>query len=184
MQTNLSGGLVTGFYGITAINGVPARHHGSIDDTVRKPGFISNNATEGAAIFGVMMCANKVGNAAELFPGAAADANSVMVGPLLNNQGIRENDPAKPNWQMNGTPATTVIEGTLLYNSWLKNASGSGIDPLIGCRVIANNTTGEIQFQPAGNAVPTGWTQAQAQVIDVDTFTGVVVIHFGPPATT
>ena len=51
------------------------------------------------------------------------------------------NDPAKPNWKMNGTPGTAVTIGTLLYNSWTTNG-GNLIAPVIGCRVIANNTTG------------------------------------------
>lgn len=181
MQTNMT--LAVEFKGSQAINGVPARYHASIDDITPKGGFISNNNTEGTAIFGNMMCINKAGDVSELLVGAAVDANSVMVGPLMNDQATREADPAKPNWKMNGMPATCISKGSVLYNSWLKNASGSGIDPVPGCRVIANNTTGEIQFQPAGNAVPAGWTQVQAEVIDVDTFTGVAVVDFLNVAT-
>ncbi len=181
MQTNLIGGLVIGFYGTTAINGVPARQMGSIDDTLRKPGFISNNNTEGNAIFGVMMSIHNAANAAEFYVGLPS--GYAYVGPLLNEQAVRENDPAKPNWKMNGTPATAVTIGTLLYNSWT-TLGGNSIAPVIGCRVIANNTTGFIEFTAAGNTVVSGFTQINAQVIDVDTFTGTVTIHFGQPSNT
>jgi hypothetical protein len=180
MQNNMN--LAIEFKGTQVINGVPARYEGSQSDIVPKGGFISNNNTEGTAIFGVAMCVNKAADAAELLVGAAVDANSVFVGILLNDQAVRENDPAKPGWKMNGFPATVATKGSVLYNSWAKTATNA-IDPVVGCRVIANNTTGAIQFLPAGNSVPSGWVQVQAEVIDVDTFTGIAIVDLLNVAT-
>lgn len=182
MQTNMN--LAIEFKGTQAINGVPARYQGSQDDITPVGGFISNNNTEGNAIFGVILSINKAANLREFLVGAngSGDANAVVVGPLLNDMAVRMNDPAKPNWKMNGMAATAVREGTLLYNSWAKTATNA-IDPVPGCRVIGNNTTGAVQFLPAGNAVPSGWTQLQAYVSDVDQFTGVASIYFFAIAT-
>lgn len=181
MQTNMN--LVVEFKGSQTINGVPARYQGSQDDITPKGGFISNNNTEGNAIFGNIMCVNKAADVEELLVGAQVDANSIIVGPLMNDQAVRMFDPAKPNWKMNGMPATVVREGTLLYNKWNKTATNS-IDPVMGCRIIANNSTGEIQFLPAGNAVPSGWAQINAVIVDVDTFNGVASIFFTMGANT
>jgi len=177
MQTNMN--LAVEYKGTQTILGVPARYQGSQDDITPKGGFISNNNTEGNAIFGYVMSVNKAADAEELLVGAngTGDANNVIMGPLLNDQAVRMFDPAKPNWKMNGMPATVVREGTLLYNKWNKTATNA-IDPVVGCRVIANNSTGEIQFLPAGNTVPSGWTQINAVIVDVDTFNGIVAIYF------
>lgn len=177
MQTNMN--LAIEFKGTQTINGVPARYQGSQDDITPVGGFISNNNTEGNAIFGYAMSMNVAADKREFLMGANAvgSANNVFVGILLNDQAVRENDPAKPNWKMNGMAATAVKEGTLLYNFWNKTAANA-IDPVPGCRIIANNTTGEIQFLPAGNAVPAGWTQVQGVVVDVDSFTGIASIYF------
>jgi hypothetical protein len=177
MQANMN--LVVEFKGSQTINGVPARYQGSQDDVTPKGGFISNNNTEGNAIFGNIVSVNKAADASELLMGAngTGDANNIILGPLMNDQSVRMFDPAKPSWKMNGMPATVAREGTLLYNKWNANATNA-IQPVMGCRIIGNNATGEIQFLPAGNTVPSGWTQLNAVVADVDTFTGIVAIYF------
>ena len=55
------------------------------------------------------------------------------------------------------------------------------IAPIMGCRVCFNNTTGEINFLPAGTTVPAGYTQLQAAVVNVYTFTNQIDIDFFIP---
>src|ERR1700690_3519776 len=104
MQANMN--LVVEFKGSQTINGVPARYQGSQDDITPKGGFISNNNTEGNAIFGNIVSVNKAADLSELLMGAngTGDANNVILGPLMNDQAVRMFDPAKPNWKMNGMP--------------------------------------------------------------------------------
>jgi hypothetical protein len=101
----------------------------------------------------------------------------VYVGPLLFEPSVSQQEPAKATWLFNGIPATVVVEGGLLYASYAKTVANA-IDPVPGCRVVANNQTGLIQFLPAANSVPAGWTQLNATVVGKDPDTGDTIIDF------
>jgi len=175
MQSNLS--LAVEFKGSVAINGVPAVMEGSQRMLQTKGGIISGSGnTDGSAFFGIVMSVLASGTGYDesaLFIGYPSGSSYAIVGVLLNEQGIRENDPAKPNWISNEQPATVVNRGRLLFASWGKTATGA-VDPYPGCRVIFKNTTGKIEFIPQGYTVPSGWTQLQAAVISNNPFTGFV----------
>jgi len=184
VQSNMT--LAVEFKGAIQINGRKAGHEGSVWNGVTRGGFISPSNTQGAAVFGAIMSVNKAAAAdvpTEFFVGASPDTtNSVIAGPLLFEPAVAQQEPAKASWLFNGLPATVVVEGVLLYGSYGKTATNA-IDPVPGCRVIANNTTGVIQFIPAGSAVASGWTQLNCTVIGKDPDTGDTILDFFTPAS-
>jgi len=141
-------------------------------------------ATITGAIFGVIMSVLASGTNSDdsaFFVGYPTGSGYVIVGPLLNEQGVRENDPAKPNYLFNEQPATVVSRGRLLYASWGSSVTGALTLPYIGCRVVFNNTSGQINFLAQGANVPAGYTQLQAAVVNVYTFSNIVDIDFFIP---
>ena len=90
----------------------------------------------------------------------------IPTGIILYHAGIAMNDPAKPNSFLASQPATIMQCGNLWLATWGKTAIGS-IDPKIGCVVVANNTTGLIEFMPQGSAAQSGWTIINASVKSV-----------------
>lgn len=173
MNSNMT--LAVEFKGSQAINGVPGNLEGSIRMIETKGGFISTSNTNGTAIFGVMMSVNPAGDPQALYVGLPN--GYVFVGPLLNEQGIRENDPAKPNWIINGMPATVVLAGTLWYPSWAKTLAAA-IDPVVGCLVVAKDADGTIEFQTAGASIPAASHKVNAAVVDVDTLGNGALLRF------
>ena len=183
MQTNLA--LAVEFFGSVAINGVPAVMEGSTRLLNTKGGIISAGSpnVNGSAIFGRIMSVLASGAGADdsaFIVGYPNGSGYVIAGPLLNEQGVRENDPAKPNYLFNEQPATVVSRGRLLYTTYGSSVAGA-IAPVMGARVCFNNTTGEINFLPAGTTVPAGYTQLQAAVVNVYSFTNQIDIDFFIP---
>jgi hypothetical protein len=188
MQQNLA--LAVEFFGSVAVNGVPSVMEGSLRLLQTKGGIISAGAsqsTSGSAIFGCIMSVLASGTGADeaaFYVGYPSGTGFVVIGALLNEQGVRENDPAKPNWLFNEEPATVVIKGRLRYSSWGSSATSALATPIIGCRVVFNNGTGIINFLPAGTSVPAGYTQLQAAVVGIDQFTNMVDLDLlGPSAS-
>jgi hypothetical protein len=181
MQTNMAP-LSVEFMGTQNINGYPAVMEGSNRMLESVGGIISNGNTDGAAVFGVVLSviASGAGTDDSAFYVGQPTSAYTVIGILLNEQGIQENDPAKPNYINNEQMATAVRKGRLLYTSWDLTATGS-IAPYVGVRVIFNNTTGLIGFLKAGAAVPTGYTQLQADVANVSIFSGQAEIDFFIP---
>ena len=108
MQTNLS--LAVEFFGSVAINGVPSVMEGSTRLLNTKGGIISAGSpnVNGSAIFGRIMSVLASGTGADdsaFIVGYPSGSGYVIVGPLLNEQGVRENDPAKPNYLFNARQA-------------------------------------------------------------------------------
>ncbi len=186
MQSNMS--LAPEFFGSVVANGVPAVMEGSNRLLQTKGGIISAGAsqsTSGSAVFGAIMSILASGTAADdaaFYVGYPSGSGFMIIGALLNEQGVMENDPAKPNFLFNEEPATVVVKGRLRYSSYGSSASGA-IAPIPGCRVVFQDTTGILNFLPAGTSVPAGYHQLQAAVIGVDEFTGIIDIDIlGPQA--
>ncbi len=182
MQSNLS--LAVEFMGSVAINGVPSVIEGSTRLLSGKGGIIavqsgSFNAA-GSAIFGRIMSILASGTGADeaaFYMGYPSGSGFTIIGPLLNEQGVRENDPAKPNYLFSEQPATAVTVGTLSYATYGSSATGA-IAPFVGCRVCFENATGIINFLPQGATAPAGYTQLNARVTTVRQFTSIIDIEF------
>ena len=175
MQSNMAP-LSVEFMGTQKINGFPSVVEGSNRLIQTVGGIISNGNTDGAAVFGCVLSI--------LASGAGMDDNAfyvglpgsayTVIGVLLNEQGVQENDPAKPNYLNNEQMATAVVRGRLSYSSVDTTAPGSIAAPYVGNRVIFNNATGLIGFLKAGTAVPAGYTQLQAAIVNVATFSSLI----------
>ena len=172
MQTNLAP-LSVEFKGSQNINGYPAVVEGSTRLIQTDGGIISNGNVDGTAVFGCVMSVVASGAGSDdnaFYVGLPGSAYTVM-GVLLNEQGVQENDPAKPNYLNNEQMCTIVSRGRLIYTSYDLTAPGSLAAPFVGCRVIFSNSTGLIGFIAKGASVPVGYTQLQAAVINIDSFT-------------
>jgi hypothetical protein len=181
MQTNMAP-LSVEFIGKQNINGVPVVMEGSVREIRTKGGIIAAGNTDTTAVFGVVLSVlNAVGADDSAFYVGLPGSLYTVIGVLLNEQGIQENDPAKPNYVQNEQMATAVTRGRLLYTSVDTSAAGSQAVPSVSSRVIFNNITGLIGFMAKGAAVPAGYTQLQAAVINVDPFTSQVDIDFFIP---
>lgn len=182
MQSNMS--LAVEFMGSVAINGVPAAMEGSTRMLTTKGGIIATQSgsfnAAGSAIFGRIMSVLASGTGSDdaaFYMGYPSGSGFTIIGPLLNEQGVRENDPAKPNYLFSEEPATAVLTGNLRYASYGSSATGA-IAPYPGCRVIFEDATGIINFLIPGGTVPAGYHQLNARVVTVEQFTSIIVIEF------
>jgi hypothetical protein len=91
----------------------------------------------------------------------------VPVGVLLNEAGVRQNDPGKPSYILPEMPITVATRGKLRYGAIDSAFFGALPAPVSGARVVANNTTGAIGLMAAGAVVPATHTRLQA-VVTVD----------------
>jgi hypothetical protein len=193
MQTNLALHAPL-FAGAVLMNGAPVVNEGSQRMIQTKGGIISlNNVVTGAtpafAYFGCVLSINPAGDASAFYVGNPTGTYTI-VGVLLNEQGVRENDPAKPTYIMNEMPATAVVRGRLWYASWDTTFAGALTVPVVGCRVVyrlaSASTTlyaGQIGFMAASAAPPGTHVQLQAAVMNV-TLTGAADIDFFIPTAT
>ena len=182
MQSNMAP-LSVEFKGSQNINGYPAVYEGSNRFLEGVGGIIAAGNTDTTAVFGVVMSilASGVGMDDNAFYVGLPSSAYVVLGVLLNEMGIQENDPANPNYVQYEQYATLVVRGRLIYSSWDTSAAGSLATPYVGCRVIFNNITGLIGFLKTGAVVPAGYTQLQAYVINYDTFCGQVDLEVFVP---
>jgi hypothetical protein len=177
------------FAGAVGMNGVPVINEGSQRMIQTKGGIISLSNTDGTAFFGCILTVNPAGDQAAFYVGNPTGTYTVA-GVLLNEQGIRENDPAKPTWIMNEMPATAVYKGRLWFSSWDTTFAGALTTPVVGCRVLYRLATGggalyagQIGFIAAAGAVPVTHAQLQANVVGYNTVMGADVDLMGNAAT-
>lgn len=166
--------LAIGFKGAAKLNGVPMFAH-QLPLTV---GGVIDNAEIKDPKFGVLVSSlpDDMDNFLVGIP-----ATAIPRGVLLFDAAISENDPGKPSSYFPGNPATAAFFGPVQYADWTKVAAGA-IDPVVGCIVIANNTSGVIEFLPAGtDPIPAGYTALNAEVIRVDSRANGVTIFFSGP---
>lgn len=121
-------------------------------------------------------------------------AGSVPRGVVMYDAGITENDPAKPNYVLQGAPITLMYNGQMWLNTWIGATTWSGLGgptydssgvvctgaistPVLGAVVVASNVTGEIGLLASGSSAPTGYTIVNAAVKSVSTDTNGVMIY-------
>ena len=165
-------------------NGIPAAIGGEADIVAfTLGGFQNPNDSGGAASFGVVMSSNPNDSFGDGSFYVGIPTGYVMRGIVLYDGGIAMNDPAKPNYFLQGAPLTLLYRGSLLYYGADTTLIGSGI-PNISDVPCVQNSTGLLDFMPPGTTqaqVPTGWTvlsQSQARVKSYDAITGASLIFF------
>jgi hypothetical protein len=177
MQETTNVGRFTGisYRGKAPLNGMPA---GPKELQLTVGGIFDSSASENIgyeAYFGRVVSADT----AEPHNFIIGAGGAVLQGIVLFDPAITKNQPAASDHYIADTPMTVLKKGLAAFSSWTKTAAGA-IDPVLGCEVIYNNTTGAIEFLTSG-AAPTGWTIMPAAIFDIDenAVTGkVVVIDF------
>jgi hypothetical protein len=181
------------FAGAVLMNGVPVINEGSQRMLSLKGGIISlNNVITGAtpafAFFGSVLTINPAGDEAAFYVGNPTGTYTV-VGILLNEMGVRMNDPAKPTYIMNEMNATAVVRGRLWIAAWDTTFAGALATPTVGCRVVYRmvtagaNPAGQIGFLAAAGGVPGTHVQVQAMVLNYSVNQGADIDFFIPTAT-
>lgn len=122
--------------------------------------------------FGVVVSADPL--TPDIFEAGAASGN-VVRGVSVFDDAIAQNAPAHPNKYLAGLPCAAINHGFFYLGSWTKTATGA-IDPVIGCKVIYNTTSGVIEFLASSGSAPSGWAVlANADVRNVDADNGALV---------
>jgi hypothetical protein len=165
-------------------NGIPAPV-GTNGDIVAFTlgGFQNVNDSGGQAQFGVLMSSNPTDASGDGSFYVGIPTGYQIRGIVQYDGGIAMNDPAKPNYFLQGAPLTLLYRGSLLYYGADTSLIGAGV-PNISDVVCVQNSTGLLDFMPPGTTqaqVPTGWTvlsQTQARVKSYDAITGASLIFF------
>ena len=121
--------------------------------------------------FGVVVSADPL--TPNMFELGAASGN-VVRGVTVFDDAIAQNSPAHPGEYLAGFPCAAIAHGFFYLASWTK--TGSDIDPVIGCQVVYNTTTGAIEFLAAGASAGSGFAVlSNAKVVDVNADNGALV---------
>jgi hypothetical protein len=179
------------FEGSGEPNGIPAYN---ADDGIFTLGGFQNVAdTGGQAQFGCIMSSNPTDPNGDGSFYVGIPSGYVIRGVVKYDAGIAMNDPAKPNYFLQGAPITLAYKGELWFYSWDLTLPGSG-PPILGSVIAINNATGVIAFLPNGTKaanVPTTWTVLPnspaaiyptypvfAKVMSYDTLLGAALVAF------
>lgn len=178
MQDNLS--FSAPYYKGSGIpNGIPAYIPG--DGMFTLGGYQAMTDTGGDAKFGYAVSSNPAGNDGEFWMGIPN--GYILRGFVKYDAGVAMNDPAKPDYMLVGVPMTVLYQGALWYYTWNTTLVGAGA-PLIGSVIVINNSTGEIEFLPAGTTssmVPATWTvlsSSEASVKSYDPLLNAGLVYF------
>lgn len=166
MDTNLE--LNIGFKGQVEINAqaVPLQ-----EGYLKLGGIVDGTETNGLT-FGLVVSA-ATSTPDQFVKGTGS--GKVVRGICVYDDAIAQNAPAHPDKYLVGMPCAAISHGFLFLGSWTKTASGA-IDPVIGCKVIFNNTSGVIEFLAASGSAPSGWTELDnASVRDIDADNGALI---------
>ena len=180
MQNNLSFSSVY-YEGSGAPNGVPAYLDSGGLWTLG--GFQNSADSGGNAQFGYLMSSNPNDSSGDGSFYMGIPSGYVARGIIKYDAGVAGNDPAKPNYMLQGVPITLVFRGTLWFYSWDTTLAGSGT-PQIGGTLAVQNSTGVIDFLPYGFTsamVPATWTvlsQTQARVKSYDSLLNAALVYF------
>lgn len=164
-----------GFKGGGTQNGIPIVAQGRAPQT--KGGILAttNTTTSGAGFGAVLSVVSNPSAPNEFIYGTVT--SGVVAGILMFDPSIAQNDPAHANYPLLNQPISVGYEGAFVYNQWGKTQSGA-IDPVPGCVIQFNNTTGAIEFQPNGSSASSGWTvltNCFVAQIDENGFQGVTI---------
>jgi len=102
----------------------------------------------------------------------------IVRGPLLNRQGIRENEPGKPDYILNEQPAEAIYTGPAWFSTW-DTVKGNTV-PKISDIVMFRESDGLIGFLDDGASIPAGYKPLLASVKEVDLTTNGVKVDFMP----
>jgi hypothetical protein len=119
------------------------------------------------------------GVAGTLTTTTAGTVGSILRGISIYRPDIAMLDTAKPNYILQGQPLTICYFGNVWIGSWTKVATGA-IDPILGCKVIAKNDTGVIEFIGSSTAVPSGYTQltnTSVKSVSLDTNGALLLVN-------
>ena len=105
-------------------------------------------------------------------------ATAVPVGILVYDAAIGQNDLGRSDMYTPGQPAALVQFGAVQIAGWTKTAVGA-IDPVLGCKVVFEDATGNIEFLGSGTAVPANWTQLKACVLNDELRANRVTLFVG-----
>ena len=121
---------------------------------------------------------------------------STIRGVTMYDASVAENDPAKPNYIIQGAPITLMYQGQMWFKTWIgastwqggttglvttQDASGVALtgalaNPTLGAVVVASNVTGEIGFLASGSSAPTGYSIISAAIKSVSTDTNGIML--------
>ena len=122
---------------------------------------------------------------------------STVRGITLYDASVAENDPAKPNYIIQGAPITLMYQGQIWVKSWIGASTWTGgttglvttqdssgvtltgalATPVLGAVVVASNVTGEIGFLASGTSAPSGYSIISAVVKSVSLDTNGVMLY-------
>lgn len=106
---------------------------------------------------------------------AGIDSGNVIRGVCVFDDAIAQNSPAHPGSYLADMPCAALNHGFMWLTSWGTTATGA-IDPVIGCKVIAKDADGSIEFIASTTDVPSNWTQlTNASVRAIDPEHGALV---------
>jgi hypothetical protein len=107
-----------------------------------------------------------------------------VVGVLINEAGVNQNDPFKNNYRLQYEPATAVAKGGVWIKGFTSASAGALATPLRTSVIIYSTTTGAIEFIGPTTAVPSGFAVLSGHVMEVDLSGNGVLIWVGDETAT
>lgn len=165
-----------GFRGIAQINAFPA---GPKDSYLTVGGFLdssdSNNDSIDILTFGTVV--TSLATATSKFVVGKPSASYFYRGVTISDSSILENEPFKSNGILKGSPATVMFDGLLRLSAWTATHTSALTAPVLGCKVVAKDSTGAIEFIGSATSVDAGWTDisAYAKVVSYESGVGVML---------
>ena len=121
---------------------------------------------------------------------------STVRGVTMFDAGVAQNDPAKPNYIIQGAPITLMYQGQMWFETWIGASTWKGgttgasttqdsagvtltgalANPVLGSVVVASNVTGEIGFLASGSSAPAGYSTISATIKSVSTDTNGLML--------
>ena len=115
-----------------------------------------------------------------LFVQGVASASYLITGVLVASEQEMQNEPFKSGGYLKGEPCSVLSDGFVRYNTWQKVNTPTPIDPVKGCAVVYDKTTGEISF----TATATTTTGNFVKLAAVGLAGGAGVVTVDPPGGT
>lgn len=170
MDSNLS--LTLGFKGQLSLDAVAVPLQ---EGYLKLGGIVDSSETDGLS-FGLVVSADP--DTPDSFTKGCASGN-VVRGVCVFDDSIAQNAPAHPNKYLCGLPCAAINHGFMWLGNWITDTSTltGAIDPVVGCVVVYNTTSGAIGFLASGTStIPDGFSALSgADVRDVDADNGALI---------
>lgn len=114
-----------------------------------------------------------------LFVQGVPTTSYLITGVVVIDESVLQNEPFKPGGILKGAPCTALTQGFVRYNTWQKVNTPTPIDPVKGCAVVYDKTSGEISFTATGTTTTGNFVKLantgipSANVISVDPVGGL-----------